>query len=78
MPLFLIRSALGAFFDEINNQEKSNTLQKIKNCDSCYLIETDQKCKTGKLNSIYEIEGVYYFVRFYDNGEVMRIHCVSL
>lgn len=67
--------ASAAFVDEINNnQEMSNTLKKINNSDSCYLIETNQDCNTGKLISIYEIEGVYYFVRFYDNGKVMRIH----
>ena len=64
-----------AFTDKINqNQEMSNTLEKIKKCDSCFLIETDQDCKTGKMISVYEIEGVLYFVRFYDNGDVMRIH----
>lgn len=64
-----------AFTDKINqNQEMSNTLEKIKKCDSCFLIETDHDCKTGKMISVYEIEGVLYFVRFYDNGDVMRIH----
>lgn len=68
-------SAHAAFVDEINNnQEMSNTLQKIKNSESCYLLETNQDCSTGKMISVYEIEGVYYFVRFFDNGTVMRIH----
>ena len=57
-----------------NNQEIANILTKIKNCDSCYLLETNQVCKTGQKISVYEIDNVYYFIRFYDNGEVMRIH----
>ena len=64
-----------AFTDKINqNQEMSNTLEKIKKSEPCFLIETNQTCKTGKMISVYEIDGVLYFVRFYDNGEVARIH----
>lgn len=66
--------AMAAVIDENYNQEITDILQKIKNCDSSYLIETKQDSSAGELISIYEIEGAYYFVRFYDNGEVMRIH----
>ena len=71
--------ATAKYIDEDNNnQEMANMLEKIKNCNSCYLIETDQDCKTGQMISVYEIDGAYYFVRFYDTGEVMRIHCATI
>ncbi len=65
--------------DKINNNQKMvNTLTKIKNSTPCYLLETDQVCKTGQKLSVYEIDGTYYFVRFFDNGEVMRIHYATV
>lgn len=62
------------YTDEIYNTEIKNTLIKIKNCESCYLLETDQDSKAGQIISVYEIDNFLYFIRFFDNGEVMRIH----
>lgn len=54
--------------------EIANTLTKIKDCGSCFLLETEQDSKTGQIISVYEIDDFLYFVRFFDNGEVMRVH----
>lgn len=62
------------YTDEIYNTEIKNTLTKIKNCESCYLLETEQDSKAGQIISVYEIDNFLYFIRFFDNGEVMRIH----
>lgn len=63
------------FADKMNNDtEITNTLTKIQNGKPFCVLETDQDSSYGKLLSVYKIDGVYYFVRFYDNGEVMRIH----
>lgn len=62
------------YTDDIYNTEIKNTLIKIKNCESCYLLETDQDSKAGQIISVYEIDNFLYFIRFFDNGEVMRIH----
>ncbi len=63
------------YVDEMNgNKEVSDMLSKIKNCDTCYLLETKQDSKFGQKMSVYKIDGAYYFIRFYDSGEVMRIH----
>ena len=64
-----------AITDKINqNQEMSNTLEKIKNSKTCHLLETQQYSPVGEKLCVYEIDDVFYFVRFYDNGNVMRIH----
>ena len=62
------------YIDEITNSKIANTLTKIQNCESCYLLETKQNSKIGQKISVYEIDNVLYFIRFFDNGEVMRIH----
>ena len=65
-----------AITDKINqNQEMSNTLEKIKNSETCHLLETQQYSPVvGEKLCVYEIDDVLYFVQFYDNGKVMRIH----
>lgn len=62
------------YTDGINGTEITSTLTKIKNCESCYLLVAEQDSKAGQIISVYEIDNVLYFVRFFDNGEVMRIH----
>ena len=66
--------AHAGYTDEKNDTEIANTLTKIKDCESCYLLETGQESKAGQKISVYEIDNFLYFVRFFDNGEVMRIH----
>ena len=65
-----------AITDKINqNQEMTNTLEKIKNSETCHLLETQQYSPVvGEKLCVYEIDDVFYFVQFYDNGKVMRIH----
>lgn len=62
------------YTDKINNTEITSTLTKIKDCESCYLLETGQDSKAGQKISVYEIDNFLYFIRFFDDGEVMRIH----
>lgn len=62
------------YTDGINGTEITSTLTKIKDCESCYLLVAEQDSKAGQIISVYEIDNVLYFVRFFDNGEVMRIH----
>ena len=60
--------------DETKGTEIANTLTKIENSETCYLLETQQHSPVGEKICVYEIDDVFYFVRFYDNGKVMRIH----
>ncbi len=62
------------YTDGINGTEIASTLTEIKNCKSCYPLEAEQGSKAGQTISVYEIDDVLYFVSFFDNGEVMRIH----
>ncbi len=77
-PIVLLSDGLlnhAAFLDDTNgNQKISNTLKRIKDCESCYVLETDEDSKAGKRISVYELDNAYYFVRFFENGEIMRIH----
>lgn len=67
------------FADKMNNDnEITNTLTKIQNGKPFCVLETDQDSSCGKLLSVYEINGAYYFIRFYDNGDVMRIHSATI
>ena len=60
--------------NEATGTDIANTLTKIKNSKTCFLLETKQHSPVGEKICVYEIDDVFYFVRFYDNGKVMRIH----
>ena len=63
------------FAQAADNQELSEVLNKIQESKSCYILKTDENHNFGKKIAIYQIDGAYYFLRFYDdNGYVMRIH----
>lgn len=46
---------------------------KINSQKGCYILETTSVSKYGKI-AMYVIGDTYYFIRFYDNGQVMRVH----
>ena len=48
-------------------------ISKINGQKGCYILETTGESKYGKI-AMYVIGDTYYFVRFYDNGQVMRVH----
>jgi hypothetical protein len=54
-------------------------LEKLKNAPGCYIIETDQENpKFGQKLAIYKFDNRYYFVNFYENGDVLRIHSAKI
>ena len=54
-------------------------LEKLKNAPGCYIIETDQENpKFGQKLAIYKFDNRYYFVNFYENGDVVRIHSAKI
>lgn len=65
---------LASHGNETKDTEIANTLTKIKNSETCFLLETKQSSPVSEKICVYEIDDVFYFVRFYDNGKVMRIH----
>lgn len=81
-PAILFSEGFLSYADHLdranNNQEITNTLTKIQNGKPFCVLETTQDGSCGKLLSVYEINGVYYFVRFFDTGEVMRIHSATI
>lgn len=57
-----------------NGTQKLAILEKIKNSESCYILETQDDGKFGSKIAVYYIEDAYYFVNFYEDGDVLRIH----
>ena len=66
------------YIDETTDLTTANTLTQIKNCESCYLLETKQDSKAGQQIFVYKINNALYFIRFFDNGQVMRIHSAPI
>ena len=61
-------------FAEHSDGAIAQTLEQIRTQKGCYLLETDSDSKYGKQIAVYEIDSTYYFVSYYGNGEVVRIH----
>jgi len=53
----------------------TEAIDKINSQKGCYMLETDGNNKFGQKIAMYIIDDTYYFIRFYDNGTVMRMHC---
>lgn len=51
-----------------------DTIGKINGQKGCYILETTGESKLGQKIAMYVIGDTYYFIRFFDNGQVMRVH----
>ena len=49
-------------------------LRRIKESKFCYVLETAENAEIGKKIAVYKIDGVFYFVNFSEDGNVLRIH----
>ena len=56
-----------------DDEKISEALGKIQNSESCYILETEKNDATSKKMLVYNIDGIYYFLSFFED-EVMRIH----
>ena len=54
------------------------TLELLKTQDEYYLIETEGSTAFGKRLAVCEMDGKLYFMRLYENNEVMRIHAAEI
>ena len=52
----------------------TEAIGKINSQKGCYILETTGESKFGQKIAMYVIGDTYYFVRFFDNGQVMRVH----
>lgn len=57
-----------------NDTGKLAILEKIKNSETCFILENQGGGKYGSTIAVYYIEDAYYFVNFYEDGDVLRIH----
>ena len=62
-----------------NAQRKiMDTLNAIKNLPGYYLLEHDGSSVYGEKIAVCEIDGELYFLTFYENGEITRIHKANI
>ena len=59
---------------ETTDEEYSEIIEKIKNTDNCYMLETDDAKSVSKRVAVYVIDGTYYFLSVINDNEVLRIH----
>ena len=62
--------APGPYANDITLEE----LYKLRSQRGCYILEADGESKYGERLIMYVIDDTYYFIRFFENGEIMRIH----
>lgn len=60
----------GPYADDITLDE----LYNLRSQKGCYVLEADGVSKYGERLIMYVIDDTYYFIRFFENGEIMRIH----
>ena len=51
-------------------EEMMEAIGKINSQKGCYILETASESKLGKKIAMYVIGDTYYFIRFFDNGQV--------
>ena len=56
------------------NANITEELDKISSQKGCYILETQNESKLGQKIAMYVIGDTYYFIRFFDNGTIMRVH----
>lgn len=60
------------------NEKITEVLDQISSQKGRYLLETQGESKFGQTLAMYVIGDTYYFIRFFDNGSVMRIHAGTI
>ena len=59
---------------DLINEIVTEAIDKINSQKGCYLLETASESKYGQKIAMYVIGDTYYFIRFFENGQVMRVH----
>ena len=67
-PDFIFNNVTNANKD-VTDEECFEIIEKIKNVESCYILETDNLDAESKTIAVYKIDGVYYFLSFIPNTE---------
>lgn len=66
-----------ALIADAKTKGREEILNKIRDADFCYELTTDEETKLGQRIAVYKIDRTYYFVNFYENGNVLRIHAAN-
>jgi hypothetical protein len=67
-----------ALIADAKTKDREEILNKIRDADFCYELTTDEETKLGQRIAVYKIDRTYYFVNFYENGNVLRIHSAKI
>ena len=67
-----------ALIADAKTKGREEILNKIRDADFCYELTTDEETKLGQRIAVYKIDRTYYFVDFYENGNVLRIHAAEV
>ncbi len=69
---------IAAIQDEKNGTSIADTLNKLDNMEYCYIIKTQENRHFGEKIAIYELGDAFYFVSFYKDDVVLRIHSANI
>ncbi len=58
---------------EVTNEEVNNVIQKVQNCENCYMLETQSADSISKKIAIYKIDDVFYFLSLNTGNQLIRI-----
>ena len=58
---------------EVTNEKVNDVIQKVQNCENCYLLETPSTDSISKKIAIYKIDDVYYFLSLNTGNQLIRI-----
>ena len=67
-----------ALIADAKTKGREEILNKIRDADFCYELTTDEETNLGQRIAVYKIDRTYYFVNFYENGNVLRIHAAEV
>ena len=74
---FEISNTNAFFYCHVEGKDAVDFLENLKNSEMLCLLEAESKSSIGQQIVIYDIDNTYYFLSFYDSGEIVRIHYVE-
>ena len=61
----------------LSEEDISETLEKIKLSKNCYMLKTENADTLSESIAVYDLDGIYYFLSFYKESTVLRIHYIK-
>ena len=74
---FKMTNANGFFHCWVEGKDTKDFLEKLNSSKMHCLLEAETESKFGQQIAVYDIDGAFYFLSFYNSSEVMRIHYIE-